>query len=220
MLHTKVRKDDYLHQGRRQKLVDELRDKGITDEKVLEAINAVPRHFFLDPAFEIIAYENRAFPIGASQTISHPYTVAFQTQLLQIQKMDKVLEIGTGSAYQACVLAKLDARVYSIERQKSLYEHNNEFFYLKEFVDIKRFLGDGFKGLPSYAPFDKIIVTCGAPMIPVKLIEQLKVGGIMVVPVGEGDKQIMYRIIKTADGIVEEQFGNFSFVPMLEGINR
>lgn len=220
MLHTKIRKDDYLHQGRRLKLIEELRQKGITDEKVLNALNQVPRHFFLDPAFEVIAYENRAFPIGASQTISHPFTVAFQTQLLQVKKMDKILEIGTGSAYQACVLAKLDARVFSIERQKSLYEYNNDFFYLKEFVDIKRFLGDGFKGLPGYAPFDKIIVTCGAPYIPEQLVDQLKIGGIMVVPIGEGDEQIMYRITKTKDGITQEQFGNFSFVPMLEGINR
>lgn len=220
MLHAKIRKDDYLHQGRRQKLIDELRAKGISDEKVLQALYQVPRHFFLDPAFEVIAYENRAFPIGADQTISHPFTVAFQTQLLQIQKMDKVLEIGTGSAYQACVLAKLDARVYSIERQKTLFDYNNHFFYLKEFIDIKRFLGDGFKGLPGYAPFDKIIVTCGAPFIPTKLIEQLKVGGMMVVPVGEGEKQIMYRITKTETGVLEEQFGDFSFVPMLEGVNR
>jgi protein-L-isoaspartate(D-aspartate) O-methyltransferase len=220
MLHTKVRKDDYLHKGRRKKLLDELAEKGITDEKVLEAMNQVPRHFFLDPAFEIIAYENRAFPIGANQTISHPYTVAFQTQLLQVKKFDKVLEIGTGSAYQSCVLAKLGARVFTIERQKSLYEINNQFFYLKEFIDIKRFLGDGFKGLPGYAPFDKILVTCGAPFIPESLLDQLKIGGCMVVPVGEGDKQIMYKITKLEDGFVKEEFGNFSFVPMLEGINR
>ncbi len=220
MLHTIIRKDDYIHIGRRKKLLEELVAKGITDERVIQAMQQVPRHFFLDPAFEIIAYENRAFPIGASQTISHPFTVAFQTQLLGVKKLDKILEVGTGSAYQSCVLAKMGARVFTIERQKSLYEHNNHFFYLKEFMEIKRFLGDGFKGLPSYAPFDSILVTCGAPIIPQNLLEQLKVGGVMVVPVGEGDMQTMYRLTKTATGYTEEQFGNFSFVPMLEGIQR
>lgn len=220
MLHTIERKDDYIHKGRRQYLVQQIRDLGISDEKVLDAIMSVPRHFFLDPAFEVIAYENRAFPILAEQTISHPFTVAFQTQLLDVQRFDKILEIGTGSAYQACVLAALDARIYSIERQKKLFEYNNKFFYLKQFPNIKRFLGDGFKGLASYAPFDKVIVTCGAPFIPLELINQLKVGGILVVPIGENEQQIMYRITKTEDGYTEEQFGNFSFVPMLEGINR
>lgn len=220
MLHTIERKDDYIHKGRRQNLVQQIKALGITEEKVLDAIMAVPRHFFLDPALEVIAYENRAFPILAEQTISHPFTVAFQTQLLDVQRFEKILEIGTGSAYQACVLASMEARVFSIERQKKLYEYNNQFFYLKQFLNIKRFLGDGFKGLPSYAPFDKIIVTCGAPFIPLELVNQLKVGGVLVVPIGENEQQIMYKITKTDEGYTEEQFGNFSFVPMLEGINR
>ncbi len=220
MLQSKVRTDDYIHKGKRQILLDEIGNKGITDKAVLNAMMEVPRHFFLDPAFEVIAYENRAFPIGADQTISHPYTVAYQTQLLQIRKHDKVLEIGTGSAYQACVLARLGARVFTIERQKKLYDYNSKFFYLKEFPEIKRFLGDGFKGLPGFAPFDKIIVTCGAPFIPEQLLEQLKPGGIMVVPVGEGDKQVMHRITRQGDDFSEEVLDAFSFVPMLEGVQR
>jgi protein-L-isoaspartate(D-aspartate) O-methyltransferase len=219
-LHAKVRADEYIHQGKRQLLIDQIAQKGITDKAVLDAMMEVPRHFFLDPAFEVIAYENRAFPILAAQTISHPYTVAYQTQLLEVKKHDKILEIGTGSAYQSCVLAKMGARVFTIERQKILYNYNTEFFYLKEFPEIKRFLGDGFKGLPGFMPFDKIIVTCGAPFIPETLLQQLKMGGIMVVPVGEGDTQIMHKIIKTENGFIEDKLDNFSFVPMLEGINR
>lgn len=220
MLHKIERKDDYIHQGWRKNLIDTLKEKGITDEKVLQAMLAIPRHFFLDPVFEKRAYENIAFPIGEGQTISHPYTVAFQTQLLQIQRFDKVLEIGTGSAYQACVLAELEARVYSIERQKKLFELNNHFFYLKKYPFIKRFFGDGFKGLPSFAPFDKIIVTCGAPFLPLDLIEQLKIGGIMIVPIGDTEQQIMHKITRTENGYTEEHFGTFTFVPMLEGKNQ
>ena len=220
MLQSKVRKDDYIHKGRRQELVKEIAGKGITDSLVLQAIQEVPRHFFLDPAFEKIAYENRAFPIGADQTISHPFTVAYQTQLLEVKRFDKVLEIGTGSAYQSCILAKMGARVFSIERQKKLFDYNEKFFYLKEFPEIKRFWGDGFKGLSAYAPFDKVIITCGAPFIPEVLLGQMKESGIMVVPVGEGDQQVMHRIIKTAEGFKEDKLEQFSFVPMLEGVNR
>lgn len=204
----------------RAQLVESLRKKGIKDEKVLAAINAVPRHFFLDTAFERIAYEDRAFQILAKQTISHPYTVAFQTELLEIKKFDKVLEIGTGSAYQSCVLAELGAQVFSIERQRELYDFVNKFFYIKKYATIKRFYGDGYIGLPSYAPFDKIIVTAGAPYIPEKLIEQLKPGGIFVIPVGDDNGQKMLKITKEIDHkIVTEELGNFEFVPMLEGKN-
>lgn len=221
MLHSKPKDDNYLHKGLRRDLVQILRDKGITDERVLDAINSIPRHFFLDPAFERIAYEDRAFPISANQTISQPYTVAYQSQLLEIKKFDKVLEIGTGSAYQACVLAEMGAMVYSIERQKALYDFVGGFFFIKNYPNIKRFYGDGFQGLPTYAPFDKVIVTAAAPFIPPKLIEQLKPGGIAVIPVGDDNGQKMMRITKDAAGNVkEETLGDFSFVPMLEGKNK
>lgn len=221
MLHSKPKDDNYLHKGLRRDLVNLLREKGITDERVLEAINSIPRHFFLDPAFERIAYEDRAFPITANQTISQPYTVAYQSQLLEIKKFDKVLEIGTGSAYQACVLAELGALVFSIERQKALYDYVGGFFFMKNYPHIKRFYGDGFQGLPTYSPFDKVIVTAAAPFIPPKLIEQLKPGGIAVIPVGDDNGQKMMRITKDAAGNVkEETLGDFSFVPMLEGKNK
>ncbi len=221
MLQSKPKEDTYLHKGMRKQLVQSLRDKKIYDERVLAAIDAVPRHFFLDTAFERQAYEDRAFPIVADQTISMPYTVAFQTQLLEIKKFDKVLEIGTGSAYQACVLAELGVLLYTIERQKALYDHVGKFFFLSKYPNIKRFYGDGYEGLPSYGPFDKIIVTAAAPFIPPKLIEQLKPGGIFVIPVGEGSAQKMLRLTKDAQGnIKEETTGDFSFVPMLQGKNK
>ncbi len=213
--------DTYQHKGLRKKLVDFLRnDKGITDEKVLNAINAIPRHFFLDSAFDKIAYEDRAFPIGEDQTISQPFTVAYQSQLLQIKRGDKVLEIGTGSIYQATVLAELGAWVYTIERQKKLYEKNKGYFFKLKYPNIKFFYGDGFEGLPTFAPFDKVIITAAAPFIPPKLVAQMKVGGMMVIPVDEGDVQRMLRLIKQADGtMMEETFEHFSFVPMLAGKN-
>src|ERR1044071_7239815 len=164
--------DTYRHKGLRKKLVDGIRKKGITDERVLSAINKIPRHFFLDSAFDEVAYEDRAFPIGEGQTISQPYTVAYQTQLLEVKSFNKVLEIGTGSAYQAVVLAEMGAQVYTIERQKKLFESNKTFDYLKKFPNIKFFYGDGFEGLPTFAPFDKIIITAAAPEIPEKLIQQ------------------------------------------------
>lgn len=210
--------DSYLHKGLRKQLVDGIRQKGITDEKVLTAINTIPRHFFLDSAFDKVAYEDRAFPIGEGQTISQPYTVAYQSQLLDVKPFEKILEIGTGSAYQATVLAELRATVYTIERQKNLFESNRAFSYLKKYPNIKFFYGDGYEGLPTYAPFDKIIITAAAPDIPQKLIDQLKVGGMMVIPVGSGDVQQMRRIVKQENGVVKEElFDNFSFVPMLGG---
>lgn len=219
MLQRMEREDTFMHKGMRKRLIGELRDKGIKDEDVLNAMNRIPRHFFLDPAFERFAYEDRAFPIAAGQTISQPYTVAYQTQFLEIKKYDKVLEIGTGSAYQACVLAEMGAWVYTIERQRQLFEHNNNFFFLKKYSRLKRFYGDGFEGLPSYAPFDKVIITAAAPFIPPKLVDQMKKGGIMIIPVdcGDGSIQQMKRVIKTENGYTEEVLDNFSFVPMLGG---
>lgn len=221
MLHSKPQEDTYLHKGLRNQLIEVLKEQGIKELQVLNAINAIPRHFFLDPAFERIAYEDRAFPITANQTISQPYTVAYQTELLEIKKFDKVLEVGTGSAYQACVLAELGAMVYSIERQKELYDFVGNFFFIKKYPNLKRFYGDGYKGLPSYAPFNKIIITAAAPYIPDDLLNQLKPGGILVAPVGDDSGQKMIRIRKGIDGnLTEEELGNFSFVPMLQGKNK
>ena len=201
--------------------MDILRDKGITDENVLTAMNNIPRHYFLDTALDNIAYEDRAFPIGDGQTISQPYTVAYQTQLLQVKPSDKVLEIGTGSVYQATVLAEIGAKVFTIERQKNLYDKSKNYVFKSKYSNIKLFYGDGFEGLPTYAPFDKVIITAAAPFIPPKLIQQLKTKGLMVIPVDEGDSQRMLRLTKNADGTFsEEAFSNFSFVPMLTGKNR
>jgi len=213
--------DTYRHKGLRNQLVDQIRSKGITDERVLKAISEIPRHFFIDSAFDQIAYEDRAFPIAEGQTISQPYTVAYQTQLLEVSPHDKILEVGTGSGYQAVVLAMLGAQVFTIERQKQLYNHNKHFVYLRQFPSIRFFYGDGYQGLPTYAPFDKIIVTAAAPAIPEKLVDQLRPGGKMVIPVGEGRVQHMIRVIKEESGIIrEERFDDFSFVPMLQGKNH
>jgi protein-L-isoaspartate(D-aspartate) O-methyltransferase len=210
--------DTYKHKGLRQKLVDIIKQKGITDEVVLDAVNKIPRHFFLDSAFQELAYEDRAFPIGEGQTISQPYTVAYQTQLLQLKPNSKVLEIGTGSAYQASVLATLKAQVYTIERQKKLFDTNKTFAFLKTFYNLKMFYGDGFEGLPTYGPFDRILITAAAPIVPPKLLAQLKPTGMMVIPYGEGETQLMQRIQKLPDGSIHtESFENFSFVPMLGG---
>jgi len=223
MSPDRIYSDSFQHKGMRRILIDILREKGISDEGVLEAMNKIPRHYFLDSAFDKIAYENKAFPIAADQTISHPYTVAYQTQLLRVKKGDKVLEIGTGSIYQTTILAEMGAQsVFTIERQKKLYEEQKLFFFFrKQYPNIKFFYGDGFLGLPTYGPFDKIIITAAAPFIPPKLIEQLKPGGCMVVPVDEGEVQRMLRINKLLDGsILEESFEEFSFVPMLTGKNQ
>ncbi len=213
--------DTYQHKGLRKKLIDLLKEKGITDTKVLDAMNVIPRHFFFDSAFDKIAYENRAFEIGAEQTISHPYTVAYQTQLLQVKKLEKVLEIGTGSMYQAAVLAELGVWLFSIERQKQLFDEKKIFYVRTKYHNAKFFYGDGFEGLQPYAPFDKILITAAAPFIPPKLLTQLKVGGMMVIPLDEGNEQRMLRITKLPDGsFQEESFEAFSFVPMLSGKNR
>ncbi len=190
--------------------------KGIKSSLVLDALEEIPRHFFLDKAFEEHAYDDKAFRIGAGQTISQPFTVAFQTELLQIKRNDKVLEIGTGSGYQSCVLAECGARVYSVERQRLL--HDTATRLIKDLnYNIKTFYGDGYLGLPSYAPFDKVIVTAGAPFIPPALIDQLKIGGILVIPDGEGDEKIMKTILKISDTETEiKEHGKFRFVPLLE----
>jgi protein-L-isoaspartate(D-aspartate) O-methyltransferase len=210
--------DSYRHKGLRKKLVDGIRSKGISDEKLLAAIEKIPRHFFLDSAFDDVAYEDRAFPIGEGQTISQPYTVAYQTQLLEVQPFQKILEVGTGSGYQASVLAEMGARVYTIERQKKLFDANKKFSWLQKYATIKFFYGDGYEGLPTYAPFDRILVTAAAPEIPSKLLDQLKPGGMMVVPIGSGDIQRMMRITRMENGSFrEEVFDHFSFVPMVGG---
>ncbi|MGN6165707.1 MAG: protein-L-isoaspartate(D-aspartate) O-methyltransferase [Flavisolibacter sp.] len=212
--------DTYRHKGLRKKLTETVRNKGITDEKVLDAIERIPRHFFLDSAFDEVAYEDKAFPIAEGQTISQPYTVAYQTQLLEVKPFDKVLEIGTGSVYQASVLAELGAQVYTIERQKKIFEANKKFDFIKKYPNIKFFYGDGYEGLPTFAPFDKVLITAAAPEIPQKLVAQMKVGGMMVIPVGSGHVQIMKRLIKQQDGsLKEEVYDRFSFVPMLGGKN-
>ncbi len=212
--------DTYRHKGLRKKLIDTIKEKGITDECVLDAIMNIPRHFFLDTALDRIAYEDRAFPIQEGQTISQPYTVAYQTQLLEVEPYNKILEIGTGSAYQASVLAEMGANVFTIERQKKLFELSREFIFRKKYPSIKFFYGDGFEGLPTFAPFDKILITAAAPFIPPKLIEQLKAGGKMVLPLNDEGLQKMMRITKNEDGSYEEEtFSNFSFVPMLKGKN-
>jgi len=200
----------------RKKLINELREKGIHDENILNAFDAVPRHYFLDNAFAEQAYSNIAFQIGSGQTISHPYTVAFQTQLLELKRGEKVLEIGTGSGFQTSILCELGVKVYSIERHKELHlKAKRVIQHLK--YNPRLSFGDGFKGLPAFAPFDKIIITCGAPYVPQPLIDQLKVGGIMIIPIGEGEEQQMKKIVKISETEVEEEdFGVFKFVPMLE----
>ena len=191
--------DNYRHKGMRKKLVSEIRSKGIADERILMAIDNIPRHLFLDSSFLEFAYEDKPFPIGSGQTISQPYTVAFQTELLDIKKGQKILEIGTGSGYQACVLAELGAKVYSIERQRKLYHKTKEFLPKLGYRQIKLFYGDGYKGVPAFEPYDGILITAAAPQIPEKLIDQLKVGGVIVIPLGEGDVQTMMRITKNND---------------------
>ena len=208
-------KDTFRHKGLRKQLVDELSGKGIKDSKVLDMINEIPRHLFMDNAFIQFAYKDKAFPIGAGQTISQPFTVAFQTELLQLNPYEKVLEVGTGSGYQAAVLIGLEANVYTIERQKELFVKTKEFLPDLGY-NCNFYYGDGYKGLDKFSPFDKIIVTCGAPKIPEDLIKQLKVGGRMVAPIGSGDVQVMHLIEKISE--TENRItthGRFSFVPML-----
>jgi len=209
--------DTYRHKGLRQKLVEVIKEKGIKDTRILDAIGKVPRHLFMESGFVEFAYRDQAFPIGSGQTISQPYTVAFQTELLQVEKHQKILEVGTGSGYQAAILLELGAKVYTIERQRELY--------LKSSALLKKmgykpyfFYGDGYLGQPTYAPFDKILITAGAPEIPRDLLSQLKIGGRMVVPVGGGEGQVMMTIDRTDENnYVENEHGFFAFVPLLKG---
>ena len=205
----------------RRRLVNGIKEKGINSERVLEAINKVPRQFFMPAELADMAYEDRAFPIGEGQTISQPYTVAYQTQLLDIQPQDRILEIGSGSAYQAVILALLADETFTIERQRKLFEKTRGFDFLKKFENLFFFYGDGYEGLPEYAPFDKILITAAAPYVPPKLVEQLNAGGKMVLPLGKEQPQRMMRITKLENGeIKEEYFEHFSFVPMLQGKNE
>ena len=207
--------DTFKHKGLRNKMVDELRALGISDEQVLTAINNVPRHWFLDNAFLEYAYQNKAFPIGSGQTISHPFTVAYQTQLLEIKKGEKVLEVGTGCGYQTSVLVQMGAKVFSIERQQALFVKTKQFMGEAN-IRAKLFYGDGYQGLPVFAPYDKVIVTAGAPYIPDALIAQMVEGGRLVIPVGDGDKQTMTVIDKLKGGVLKKyELDEFSFVPLL-----
>ncbi|UCD61231.1 MAG: protein-L-isoaspartate(D-aspartate) O-methyltransferase [Flavobacteriaceae bacterium] len=212
-------KDTFKHKGMRNKLVDIIAAKDIKNKSVLDAIRAVPRHLFMDSSFEDHAYQDKAFPIAAEQTISQPYTVAFQTDLLELNPGDKILEIGTGSGYQTAVLLKLKAKVFTIERQLELFKKTSLFFKKMGYRPKKLIFGDGYKGLPAEAPFEGIIVTAGAPEIPKALLSQLKIGGKLVIPVGLDD-QIMTRIIRKSEKEFERQeFGSFRFVPLLEDKN-
>lgn len=207
--------DNYLLLGAKKRLIEELRQKGISDENVLQAFDKVERHLFVESFLWNKAYDNVALKLLNGQTISHPYTVAFQSQLLQIKKGEKVLEIGTGSGFQAAILSAMGANVYSVERQQMLYERTRKLLSKLD-PSIVMYYGDGFLGFPRFAPYDKIIVTCGAPNVPMSLMDQLKVGGIMVIPVGD-ESQTMKRLTKVdADNFEEEVFGDFLFVPMLK----
>jgi len=207
--------DNYREQGARKQLVEELKKKGIEDENVLKAIGKVPRHYFFDETFWNQAYKDIAFPIGEGQTISQPYTVAYQTQLLHVQKGDRVLEIGTGSGYQACVLIELGAKVFTIERQEKLYKHTAEILP-KIGYRARFFLGDGSHGIPKRAPYDKIIVTAGAPTVPDELLKQLNIGGILVIPVGDQETQKMITVLKVGEHDYEKiVLDTFRFVPLV-----
>jgi len=210
MLH-----DSYKHKGMRKGLVKLIREKGIRDESVIEAIGSIPRHYFFDKAFLEHAYQDKAFPIGEGQTISQPYTVAYQTELLELKQTDKVLEIGTGSGYQCWVLLHLTPHVYTIEYNQVLYQKAVKLFKTLH-LQPHTFLGDGSLGLPEHAPYDKIIVTAGAPVIPKALLNQLNIGGILVIPVGDATVQKMMRVVRVGhDEFTREEFQNFKFVPLL-----
>jgi protein-L-isoaspartate(D-aspartate) O-methyltransferase len=212
-------KDTSKHQGLRNQLATVLKVKGITDENVLNAVRKIPRHLFIDSSFEDHAYQDKAFPIAADQTISQPYTVAFQTQTLEIKSTDKVLEIGTGSGYQTAVLLELKATVYSIERQKELFKRTSLFLPKLGYNPKKFIFGDGYKGLKEQAPFDKIIVTAGAPFVPNPLLSQLKIGGKLLIPVGDKTQIMTLFVRKSAKEFEKHELGNFAFVPMLEEKN-
>ena len=207
------------HQGQRLQLVQLLKDKGITDPHVIAALERVPRHWFMDVGLESHAYKNKAYPIAAEQTISHPYTVAFQSQLIGVKPGDKVLEIGTGSGYQTAILKALNVQIYTIERQRELFKKSQRLFQSIGLRPKKSILGDGYRGLPEAAPFDAILVTAGAPQLPHALLEQLAIGGRLVIPIGN-DPQIMYRYTRTGEKTMDkETFGEFRFVPMLKNKN-
>ncbi|MDO5655404.1 MAG: protein-L-isoaspartate(D-aspartate) O-methyltransferase [Flavobacteriaceae bacterium] len=209
-------KENFKHKGNRKKLIDLLQSKGIEDESVLEAMNRIPRHLFLNSAFEDHAYEDKAFPIAANQTISHPYTVAFQTSLLHVMPGDKILEVGTGSGYQTAVLVAMGAEVYTIERQKALVDFSRQMFQKLKIEPRYQTFGDGYKGLPTFAPFDKILVTAGTPVIPTVLLGQLIIGGIAVIPIGEINQK-MFSFLRIDERRYEQmEFGDYQFVPMLE----
>ena len=222
MLLNTNKEDEYLYQGKRKRLVEQLKEKGITSQAVLNSILKIPRHLFFDqsterPALLDHAYSDKALKIGAGQTISHPFTVAFQTEKLNIMRGEKVLEIGTGCGYQTAVLLEMGAKVYSIERQKELFDKTKVFLPLLGYKGAKLVYGDGYKGMPQFAPFDKIIVTAAAPYIPEELLAQLVIGGILVIPLGEGEEQIMNVIVKkSATEYNKQAFGKFKFVPMLQ----
>jgi len=208
--------DDFKQKGKRRQLIEILSQRGIEDQKVLAAINKVPRHLFIDSAFEEFAYQDTAFPIAAGQTISHPFTVARQTELLHVTKGDKVLEIGTGSGYQTAVLVAMGAVVYTIERQKELFDFSQEVLKKIKFLPKYATYGDGYKGLPAFAPFDRILVTAGAASLPKALLKQLAIGGIMVIPLGN-ENQIMTTFLRMNEKQFEKmEFGDCQFVPMLE----
>jgi protein-L-isoaspartate(D-aspartate) O-methyltransferase len=212
-------KDTLKHKGLRNQLAKLLAEKGINDSKVLDAIRAIPRHLFLDSSFEDHAYQDKAFPIGAEQTISQPYTVAYQSELLEVSPGQKVLEIGTGSGYQTAVLLEMGVKVYTIERQLELFKSTKIFFSKMGYRPKKLIFGDGYKGLPEEAPFDGIIVTAGAPYVPKPLLSQLKIGGRLVIPVGEKEQTMMLFIRKSATEFEKKELGSFRFVPMLEDKN-
>jgi protein-L-isoaspartate(D-aspartate) O-methyltransferase len=209
--------DSFQHKGLRKKLVEIIRNKGITDESVLSAIDRVPRHLFMDSSFINFSYSDQAFPIGAGQTISQPYTVAFQSSLLEVRPMDKVLEVGTGSGYQSAVLLEMGAKVYTIERQRDLFLKAQSALNLLGYKP-HFFYGDGYEGIPAYQPFDGILVTAAAPLVPQKLLEQLKIGGRLIIPVGGNDGQSMVKIVRESEnGFVRTEHGAFAFVPLLKG---
>ena len=212
-------KDTLKHKGLRQQLVALIEEKGIKDERVLAAIASVPRHLFMDSGFLDHAYQDKAFPIAAEQTISQPYTVAFQTELLKVKKGNKILEIGTGSGYQAAILCEMGAKVYSIERQQELFKKTKTFLPKIGYVPKKLIFGDGYKGLPEEAPFDGIIVTAGAPYVPKPLLAQLKVGGRLVIPVGENLQVMPLFIRKGPKEFEKHEYEGFRFVPLLKGKN-
>ncbi|MGR7814608.1 protein-L-isoaspartate(D-aspartate) O-methyltransferase [Lacinutrix undariae] len=212
-------KDSFKHQGMRQQLVNVVASKGITDANVLDAIGTIPRHLFMDSSFLDHAYQDKAFPIAANQTISQPYTVAFQTELMQIKPGDKVLEIGTGSGYQTAVLYLLGAKVFSIERQQELFKITSKFLPKLGYRAKKLIFGDGYIGLKEEAPFDSIIVTAGAPFVPKPLLSQLKIGGRLVIPVGENVQTMTLFVRKGPKEFEKQEFGEFRFVPLLEDKN-